>query len=60
MNFGYKKMYIGGKLVDAISGVQKDIINPALEEAVGSIAYAQKEDAELALIEAQKGFKVWS
>jgi len=60
MNYGYKKMYIGGQLVDAISGAQKEVINPALEEVVGTIAYAQKEDAELALTEAQKGFKLWS
>lgn len=60
MNFGYKKMYIGGQLLDAISGAKKDVINPALEETVGTIAYAQKADAELALEEAQKGFKVWS
>ncbi|MCG8579319.1 MAG: aldehyde dehydrogenase family protein, partial [Bacteroidales bacterium] len=60
MNYGYKKMYIGGQMVDAISGAKKDVINPALEESVGSIAYAQKEDAELALLEAQKGFTIWS
>lgn len=60
MNFGYKKMYIGGKLVDAISEEKKDVINPALEESVGTIAYAGKDDAELALVEAQKGFELWS
>lgn len=53
-------MYIGGKLVDAISGVKKDIINPATEEVVASFAYAGAADAELALIEAQKGFEYWS
>ncbi len=53
-------MYIGGQLVDAISGAKKDVINPALEEAVGTIAYAQKDDARFALEEAQKGFKLWS
>lgn len=53
-------MYIGGKLVDAISGAKKEIICPATNEAMAEIAYAGKADAELALIEAEKGLKVWS
>ena len=60
MNFGYKKLYIGGELRDAISGAKKDVICPATNEVVGQVAWAGVEDAELALVEAQKGFKYWS
>ena len=53
-------MYIGGKLVDAVSGAKKEVICPATDEVVGEIAWAGVEDAQLALEEAQKGFKYWS
>lgn len=53
-------MYIGGKLVDAVSGIKKDVICPATDEVVGQIAWAGVEDAQIALEEAQKGFKHWS
>lgn len=60
MNFGYKKLYNGGELRDAISGAKKEVINPASYEVVGEVAWAGKADAELALEEAQKGFESWS
>ena len=60
MNFGYKKLYIGGQLRDAISGAKENVICPATNEVVGQVAWAGVEDAELALVEAQKGFKYWS
>lgn len=59
-NFGYKKLYIGGKLVDATSGKKEDVICPATGESIAKVAKAGKEDAEKALIAAQKGFKYWS
>jgi len=60
MNFGYHKLYIGGKLIDAVSGKRHTVICPADEEQVAEIAWAGSEDAELALQAAQKGFKYWS
>ena len=60
MNFGYLKLYIGGKLVDAISGKKKAIVCPANEEVVADIAWAGEADALFALEEAQKGFEYWS
>ncbi len=60
MKFGYKKMYIGGKLVDSLSGKRKQVICPATEEIIAEIASGGVADAELALEEAQKGFKLWS
>ena len=59
-NFGYKKLYIDGKLVDAISGEREDVVCPATGETIAQIAKAGKEDAEKVLLSAQKGFKYWS
>lgn len=58
--FGYKKLYINGELVDGVNGEKQDVICPATGEVIAQIAKAGKEDAEKALISAQKGFKYWS
>lgn len=60
MDFGYKKLYIDGKLVDAVNKEREDVICPATGKKVGEIAKAGAEDALLALESAQKGFKYWS
>ncbi len=60
MNVEYKKLYIGGQLLDAVSGARKQVVCPATDEVVGEVAWAGVEDAKLALEEAQKGFKYWS
>lgn len=60
MNFGYHKLYIDGKLVDAESRKRKEVICPATGEVIAEIAQAGKADAERALVAAQKGFKFWS
>lgn len=60
MNFGYLKLYIGGRLVDAISQKREDIICPANEEAIATIAWAGRDDALAALDAAKAGFKYWS
>jgi succinate-semialdehyde dehydrogenase/glutarate-semialdehyde dehydrogenase len=60
MDFGYKKLYIDGKLVDAASGEKKQVICPATEASVAEVAWAGKEDAEFALKAAQAAFKKWS
>ncbi|TXG35153.1 NAD-dependent succinate-semialdehyde dehydrogenase [Seonamhaeicola maritimus] len=59
-NFGYKKLYIGGQLVDSVSGEKDDVVCPATGEVIAQVAKAGKEDAEKALESAQKGFKYWS
>lgn len=59
-NFGYKKLYINGKLQDAESGEREDIICPATGEVIAQVAKAGKADAEKALESASKGFKFWS
>jgi len=60
MKYGYKKMYIDGKLVDAVSGEKKEVICPGTGEAVAEVAWAGKDDGELALNAAQAAFKKWS
>lgn len=60
MDFGYLKLYIGGKLTDAFAGKTEDIICPANEEKIASIAWAGKDDALAALDAAKAGFKYWS
>ncbi|MGY6648262.1 NAD-dependent succinate-semialdehyde dehydrogenase [Wenyingzhuangia sp. IMCC45574] len=59
-DFGYKKLYLDGQLVDATNGEKIDVICPATGEAIAQVAKASKEDAEKALVAAQKGFKYWS
>lgn len=60
MNFGYQKLYIDGKLVDAEKKERVEITCPATGKVIAEIAQAGKEDAEKALIAAKKGFKYWS
>ncbi|GAA4238757.1 NAD-dependent succinate-semialdehyde dehydrogenase [Postechiella marina] len=59
-NFGYKKLYIGGKLIDSANGKKADVICPATGEVIAQVAEAGKADAEKALEAAEKGFKYWS
>lgn len=59
-NFGYKKLYINGELVDAVDGKKEDVICPATGEVIAQVAQAGKADAEKALEAAQEGFKYWS
>jgi succinate-semialdehyde dehydrogenase / glutarate-semialdehyde dehydrogenase len=60
MDFGYRKLYIHGNLVDAVSKKREDVICPATGKKVAEIARAGVEDANLALESAEKGFKYWS
>ena len=60
MNFGYKKLYIGGELADARSGARRDVICPGTEEACGEIAWGGLEDAEAALDAAARAFRSYS
>lgn len=60
MDFGYKKMYIGGKLCDGIASLKGKIICPATGEPIAELALASYEDTDKALLEAQKGFEYWS
>lgn len=60
MQFGYKKLYLDGQLVESASGRSYDVICPGDEKVIAQIAWADAEDTHLALTSAQKGFEVWS
>ncbi|MFI3305522.1 MAG: aldehyde dehydrogenase family protein [Rikenellaceae bacterium] len=60
MNFGYKRMYIDGKLTDGVAAAKRDIICPATGEPAATIAIASIEDTDAALASAQRGFDFWS
>ncbi|KGA20224.1 betaine-aldehyde dehydrogenase [freshwater metagenome] len=54
------KLFIGGKFVAPKSGKTFTTINPATEEVLAKIAYAEKSDIDKAVKAAQDGLKVWS
>lgn len=60
MRFGYKRLYIDGDLTDSYSNEKRQIVCPGNEEVVAEIAWAGSEDAQRALVSAQKGFASWS
>lgn len=60
MEFGYKKLYINGKLQDAVNGGKKSVICPGTGKPVAEVAWAGKEDALIALEAAREGFRKWS
>jgi len=59
-NFGYKKLYIDGNLVDAESGDRYDVICPANGEMIAQVAKGGEHEAEMALQSAKRGFEMWS
>jgi aldehyde dehydrogenase (NAD+) len=54
------KLFIGGKFVAPKAGKTFTTINPATEEVLAKIAYAEKSDVDKAVKAAQEGLKVWS
>jgi len=54
-------LFIGGKFVDPRKGKSFETINPATEEVLSKIGYADKLDVDLAVKSARTAFtKVWS
>lgn len=60
MNFGYKKLYIGGALCEAAGNGVHEVMCPGTEKGIAEIAWATKADTEKALESAREGFKYWS
>ena len=50
------KMFIGGEWVDAKDGATIEVIDPATEEAVATVAYGGLADAKAAIAAARKAF----
>lgn len=53
-------LYINGAFVEAAKSVRFDVINPATEEVLTSVASAELSDADLALDAAEKAMAEWS
>ena len=51
--------FINGKWQKSSGGETYDVINPATEEIIGKASKANKNDIDLALKSAQKGFEIW-
>jgi len=60
MKFGHKKLYINGQLNEAFDEATFEVICPADEKPIATIAWAKSEDTQLALAAAQEGFEYWS
>ena len=54
------KQYINGEWVEAVDKQHIPLINPATEEALGSISFGNEKDAYIAIDAAQEAFKTWS
>ncbi len=52
-------LYIDGQWRPALSGKTCPVIDPATEEAIGTIPVAEEADLDLALAAALKGLRVW-
>jgi betaine-aldehyde dehydrogenase len=50
------KMYIDGKWVEAVQGGTRDILNPATNEVIATVAEGSAKDAERAILAARKAF----
>jgi succinate-semialdehyde dehydrogenase/glutarate-semialdehyde dehydrogenase len=53
------QLFIAGKWRPARSGKVLEVLNPATEEVIGTVAHAGQADLDEALAAAAAGFKVW-
>jgi len=51
--------FINGKWQKSLGGETYDVINPATEEVIGKASKANKQDIDLCLKSAKKGFEIW-
>lgn len=56
----FTELYIGGSWRPGASGERFDVVNPATEEVIASVASAELADADAALDAAEATFKDWS
>ena len=55
-----QKFYINGEWVDPVSSATLDVINPATEDAIATIAMGNEEDLNRAVAAAKNAFDSWS
>ncbi|HEY8566936.1 MAG TPA: NAD-dependent succinate-semialdehyde dehydrogenase [Beijerinckiaceae bacterium] len=53
------ELFIDGAWGSSASGRTLDVLDPATEEVIGTVAHAGIEDLDRALAAAEKGFQVW-
>ncbi len=53
------QLHVNGEWRDARSGKTIDVLNPATEEVIGTVAHAEKADLDEALAAAERGFATW-
>ena len=53
------KQYINGKWIDAIDNKTYPLINPATEETIAEISFANEKDTHVAIDAAHEAFKIW-
>ncbi|WP_398467472.1 NAD-dependent succinate-semialdehyde dehydrogenase [Tardiphaga sp.] len=59
MTYPNVQLHIDGKWRDAEAKRTIDVINPATEEVIGTVAHASKADLEEAVAAADRGFRIW-
>jgi len=55
-----QKLYIGGRAVDATSGVTFQTIDPSTNQPLCDVQQASQADVDAAVAAAREGFRVWS
>ncbi|GAA0718486.1 NAD-dependent succinate-semialdehyde dehydrogenase [Aquimarina litoralis] len=60
MDFGHKKLYINGELINATDNKSFDVVSPLDETTVATLSWATKADTLKTIEAAQKGFMYWS
>jgi succinate-semialdehyde dehydrogenase / glutarate-semialdehyde dehydrogenase len=59
MTYPNVQLHIDGRWRNAADNRTIDVVNPATEEVIGTVAHASKADLEEAVAAADRGFKVW-
>ena len=59
MTYPNVQLHIDGQWRDARSGRKLEVLNPATEEVIGTVAHAGREDLDEALAAAERGFAAW-
>ena len=58
MAYSDTQLFINGRWRPSHSGRTIDVLNPATEETIGTVAHADRSDLDEALAAAAAGFKV--
>ena len=59
MSYPNVQLHVNGEWRAARSGKTINVVNPATEEVIGTVAHAEKADLDEALAAADKGFAAW-